>query len=237
MAVGPVLGLDGCRGGWVGIVLADEGAVHGVFGGSLADVVAAAATLAGPPVAIAVDMPLHLSTSGWRPCDQAVRAHLGARRASVFPVPPAAALAAPDYPAACDVCRRLTGKAFSKQLWMLRPKIVELEAWWTAAGGPATVCEAHPETSFSLLAGGAIDAPKRTWLGLAARRAALAGAGIVLPDDLGVAGVRAGADDVLDAAAVAWTARRVAAGTARTFPDPPVVVEGDGPPRTQAVWG
>jgi predicted RNase H-like nuclease len=41
-----------------------------------------------------------------------------------------------------------------------------------------------------------------------------------VPDDLGAAG-RAGADDVLDAAAVAWTASRLAAGTAVSFPDPP----------------
>ena len=237
MVAGPVLGLDGCRGGWVGIVLPGDGAVLGVFGASVAATVAVAANVAGPPLAIAVDMPLHLSARGWRPCDLAVRAHLGTRRASVFPVPPAAALAAPDYPTACEVCRRLTGKAFSKQLWMLRPKIVDLEAWWTAAGGPATVREAHPETSFSLLVGAAIAAPKRTWQGLAARRAALAEAGILVPDDLGVAGVRAGADDVLDAAAVAWTARRVADGTARTFPDPPVELEGDGLRRVQAVWG
>ena len=39
----------------------------------------------------------------------------------------------------------------------------------------------------------------------------------MVPDDLGPAGL-AGADDVLDAAAGAWTARRVAAGTARSFP-------------------
>ncbi|HKY66904.1 MAG TPA: DUF429 domain-containing protein, partial [Acidimicrobiales bacterium] len=191
MTAGPVLGVDGCRGGWVGIVLPADGGVHAVFGTTVGDVVAAATAVAGPPVAVGVDMPLHLSAAGWRPCDQAVRGHLGTRRSSVFPVPPAPAMAAPDYPTACDVCRGLTGKAFSKQLWMLRPKMVELDAWWTAAGGPATVGEAHPETSFSLLAGAAIAAPKRTWHGLVARRAALAGAGIVMPDDLGVAGRRA----------------------------------------------
>jgi hypothetical protein len=39
----------------------------------------------------------------------------------------------------------------------------------------------------------------------------------VLPDDLGEAGVVPVAD-VLDAAAVAWSARRFAAGEARSFP-------------------
>jgi hypothetical protein len=46
-------------------------------------------------------------------------------------------------------------------------------------------------------------------------------AGIVLPDDLGPAGRAAAVDDVLDAAAAAWTARRVAHGQARPLPDPP----------------
>ncbi|HKY64927.1 MAG TPA: DUF429 domain-containing protein, partial [Acidimicrobiales bacterium] len=75
-----------------------------------------------------------------------------------------------------------------------------------------------------------------TWAGAAARRAAMAAEGIVVPDDIGPAGLVAGSDDVLDAAAVAWTARRIAAGTARCFPDPPPVLSGPGPRRVQAVW-
>lgn len=236
VAIGPVLGVDGCRGGWVGVVLTADDAIHGVFGTDIAAVVKAATDAAGPPAVVCVDMPLHLSAAGWRPCDQAVRDHLGAKRSSVFPVPPAPALARGDYAAACAACRELTGKAFSKQLWMLRPKIRELEDWWTATAGAADVREVHPETSFSLMVGAPIAAPKRTWEGLAARRSALSGQGIVVPDDIGPGGRLAGADDVLDAAAVAWTARRVAAGTARSFPDPPVTLDGDGTVRVQAVW-
>jgi predicted RNase H-like nuclease len=78
-----------------------------------------------------------------------------------------------------------------------------------------------------------IRPPKSTWAGLEARRAVLAGAGIVVPADLGEAGRRAGPDDVLDAAAVAWTTRRLVAGTARSFPSPPVVLAGG---RRQAIW-
>jgi predicted RNase H-like nuclease len=44
---------------------------------------------------------------------------------------------------------------------------------------------------------------------------------ISLLDDLGPAGERAGIDDVLDAAAAAWTARRLANGQAWPMPDPP----------------
>lgn len=236
MVAGPVLGVDGCRGGWVGIVLTPEARVHGVVGADIAALVSAATDAAGPPSVVGVDMPLHLTASGWRPCDQAVRVHLGPKRSSVFPVPPAEALAVDDYAAACAVSRALVGKAFSRQLWMLRPKMRELEAWWAAAGGAVDVREVHPEASFSLMAGAPIVASKRTAGGRAARRAALGAQGIVVPEDLRPGGRLAGADDILDAAAVAWSARRVAAGTARSFPDPPVTLGGDGPVRVQAVW-
>ncbi|HEX5365480.1 MAG TPA: DUF429 domain-containing protein, partial [Acidimicrobiales bacterium] len=172
----------------MGIVLAPGGAVHGVAGGDVGTVVEEAAAVAGPPVAVGVDMPLHLSPAGWRPCDEAVRGFLGARRSSVFPVPPAPALVVDDYGAACEVSRRLAGRAFSRQLWMLRPKIAELAAWWAAAGGPASVREVHPETSFAVMAGAPLTAPKRSWEGAAVRRAALATRGVVVPGDLGEAG-------------------------------------------------
>jgi predicted RNase H-like nuclease len=236
MVAGPVLGMDGCRGGWVGIILTPDDRVHGVAGPDVATVVTAATDVAGRPVVVGIDMPLHLTAAGWRPCDRAVRAHLGAKRSSVFPVPPAEALAVDEYAAACAVSRALTGKAFSRQLWMLRPKIREVEAWWTAAARSMDVREVHPEASFSLMVGVPIAASKRTAEGRSARRAALGDQGILIPDDLRPRGGLAGVDDVLDAAAVAWSARRAAAGTARCFPDPPVTLAGDGPVRVQAVW-
>ena len=52
------------------------------------------------------------------------------------------------------------------------------------------------------------------------RRALLAGAGVRLPDDLAGAGA-VPADDILDAAAAAWTARRIVSGEASSMPSPP----------------
>jgi predicted RNase H-like nuclease len=87
--------------------------------------------------------------------------------------------------------------------------------------------------SFSLLTGATIMAGKRSAAGSAARRLALADAGIAVPTNLAEArGVAL--DDVLDAAAVAWSARRIAAGRARSFPDPPERLA-DG--RLAAIWG
>ena len=228
---GFVVGIDGCRAGWVGIVLAagDDGVEpRGVFGATLVELAAAA----GPVDVVGIDMPLHVTDEPWpRASDMLAKAYLGAKGAALFVTPPLSAYEAPDYATGCAVAKRLTGKAFSKQAWALKVKIMELATWWSPTG--PDVREVHPEVSFSLLAGGVIRPSKATWAGLEARRAALAAAGIVVPADLGEAGRRAGADDVLDAAAAAWSARRIAAGTARCFPDVPHELP-DG--RRQAIW-
>ena len=92
--------------------------------------------------------------------------------------------------------------------------------------GSRPVVEVHPELSFQEMAGGRLPASKATWSGLIARRELLQQHGIDLPDDIGTAGLRAGPDDVLDAAAAAWTAVRVASSTARSLPNPPQDLDG-----------
>ena len=77
--------------------------------------------------------------------------------------------------------------------------------------------EAHPEVSFQVLAGRPLPQPKKTWGGQADRRELLATAGVELPVDLAEAN-RVPPDDILDAAVCAWTARRIALGESRRFP-------------------
>lgn len=85
--------------------------------------------------------------------------------------------------------------------------------------------------SFCELAGECLAWSKKSWNGLLLRRRLLADAGIHLPDL--IADARgAVADDVVDAAAAAWSARRIAVGSERTFPDPPQEVDG----RKVAIW-
>ena len=212
-----VLGVDACgKQGWVGIRPTD-----GAYAGSLVDVeLRGLIGRAARAEAIAVDMPLGLVERGWRAADLAARALLGARRSSVFLVAPRAAWeeADGDYATAADRCRVLTGSGLSRQAWALEPKLREARACWLA---DERIHEVHPEVSFRALAGGAPPPyPKKTWRGQHLRRALLAGAGIVLPDALGEAdGVPA--DDVLDAAVSAWSAHRIALGTAERIPAEP----------------
>jgi len=74
--------------------------------------------------------------------------------------------------------------------------------------------------------------PKKSWNGQMERRRLLADAGIVLPDGLTGRAGEVPVDDVLDAAAMAWTARRVADGVAIPLPSPPERIAG----RDVAIW-
>jgi predicted RNase H-like nuclease len=90
---------------------------------------------------------------------------------------------------------------------------------------------AKADRSYS--AGVPLQSRKSSWAGMTFRRQLLGGAGICLPDDLGAAGEKAAPDDVLDAAAAAWTALRVLRNQARPSPNPPELFS-DGLP--SAIW-
>jgi predicted RNase H-like nuclease len=155
---------------------------------------------------------------------------VGRRGSSVFAAPPLDALGAASYAEANELLGSLGVARLSRQAWALVPRIVEAAE---AAAADPRLHEVHPEVSFCELAGGTPLAwSKKSWNGLLIRRRLLADAGIALPDAIpNVGGVVA--DDVVDAAAVAWSARRIAAGTARTLPADPE--PGDGG-RTVAIW-
>ncbi|MCA6091865.1 DUF429 domain-containing protein [Streptomyces sp. SCA3-4] len=224
-----VLGVDACPAGWVAVELRD-----GRF--AAAQHVTALRSLlpgAAGAVVVAVDMPLGLLDSGWRRADTEAAGVLGPLRSSVFRVPPRAVWQEECYEVASRRCRELTGAGLSRQSWGLVAKLREAGACLTEPEG-GRLFEAHAEVSFWALAGGTpLLHRKKSWAGQAARRSLLAeAAGIVLPDDLGDAG-RVPPDDVLDAAAVAWTAYRIARGRARSLPDPP---QHDRDGRPVAIW-
>lgn len=221
-----VLGVDACVKGWVGIVLADD-RVEAVAAARFADLVSRVADAC----VVAVDMPVGLSDHGVRAADTLARTALGGRWATIFLTPVRAAVEATTYDEANALNRKVTGSGISRQAWNLTAKIREVEEWRIDSRREAW--EVHPEMVFCELAGRPLDTSKKTWAGQHQRRTLLCQAGVVVSDDLGVAGHLAGSDDVLDAAAVAWTARRIAAGSARSLPDPP---ELDHLGRPMAIW-
>ena len=205
-----VLGVDGWRGRWVGAVL-DGRRV------TLLDLADAAAVLAVADVErIGIDMPIGLSDDGPRPCDVEARRRLGRAGSSVFPAPLRVVLGCADYAAACKESRAASGKALSVQSWNLVPAIRSLD---DALGEPPSdrVVEVHPELAFRAL-DGRVDAPKAGARGLAQRIRALEPVMDVL-DALATAPPGVPAVDALDACAAAWSADRLAGGSAECVGD------------------
>jgi predicted RNase H-like nuclease len=205
-----VLGVDGWRGAWVGARL-DGRAVTLL---ALPDV---AAVLAVPDVeVIAIDMPIGLSDDGRRVCDDEARRRLGRAGSSVFPAPLRAVLTCETYPDACEISRRASGKALSKQAWNLVPAIRTLDA---ALGDPPLdrVVEVHPELAFRALDLAVAD-PKVTARGTMQRLNALRP---VMEVDVALAEAPVGVPmiDALDACAAAWSARRIADGVGECVGD------------------
>jgi predicted RNase H-like nuclease len=173
-------------------------------------------TLDGLPLTgvVGIDMPLGLLADGWREADALARRALGRRGVTVFAIPPRLVWEQPTYADANRACRELTGKGLSAQTWGLRGKLLEADAYRRKS--PARLYEVHPELAFAALAGAPVAASKHTTAGLAVRGELLTRAGLILP-----ARVAGAADnDLLDAAAVAWSARRIAAAEAVTLTDP-----------------
>jgi predicted RNase H-like nuclease len=164
---------------------------------------------AGDLAAVAVDIPIGLAACDPRICDREARRRLGPRRGSVFPAPARAVLATSTYEEACAVSRQASGKGLSKQLYNIVAKIKEVDAVQSPRL-QRSLFEACPELSFAVMAG---DAPmqhnKRTADGRAERVAVLhEHLGADVPALLETRAPGAQPDDVLDALALAWTARR-----------------------------
>jgi predicted RNase H-like nuclease len=223
-------GVDGCRAGWVVALVrasGDQASVRVVK--HFADIL----TAPEHPAVIAIDMPVGLPDRtgyGGRAAENAVRPLLGARQSAVFSVPSRAALEETDYRAACAVALATSDppRKISKQLFMIAPRIREIDAGLRDNAAAATrTFEVHPELAFWRLNGErALTEPKKVKgrphePGLSLRRDLLLSAG--LPRSLVEMAPPSGAgpDDLLDAAACAAIARRLHAGIAEPFPNPP----------------
>jgi predicted RNase H-like nuclease len=221
-------GVDGCPAGWIAAFVRPAGEeVRIAVVPRFADVVVEARGI------VAVDMPIGLPERtgiGGRAAENAVRPLLGARQSSVFSVPSRAAIDASDYAASCTAALATSDppRKVSKQLFNIAPKIREVDALLrTDRMLVSRLFEVHPELAFWRLNGGrALDLPKKVKSrchepGLALRRGLLIAAGFPATVVNAKPPKGAGPDDLIDALACAAIARRLHAGQARPFPDPP----------------
>ena len=217
-----VLGVDGTRGGWLAVEAWPEGRLVAEVFPSIGTVLERRANAE----VVAVDIPIGAPLAGEYPraADVLARKIIGPLRSSVFFVPPREVLAAPTYLDASNLCIKLGVPGVSKQAFALASKILEVEAF---AGNPR-VREIHPEVSFAAMAGQPLRYGKKAWHGLFERLGLLRSQGLD-PHSLGGMVGRAAVDDVLDAVAAAWTARRIAAGAAESLPP-------NAAPGAPAIW-
>ena len=224
-----MLGVDGCKQGWVGAVAGPAG-LRVVFGRTIGELVGTASEQAALSV-IAIDIPIGLPDESVRECDLVAKQALGKRAASVFITATRAALTAANQAEATAVNRALTGQGVSAQAFGLAAKINEVDRWLPSAS--ACVVEVHPELSFTALAGAPLLASKKSWNGQQQRMALLAREGLLPGSALDDAVNAVATDDILDACAAAWSALRIARGQAYSLPDKPEVFS-DG--ISAAIW-
>ncbi len=189
--------------------------------------------LAQGPALIAIDIPIGLperAGHGGRAAENAIRPLLEARQWSVFSVPSRAAVYAANYAEACAAALVTSDPPckVSKQFFNIAPKIREVDAVLRSdVALVLRVFEVHPELAFWRLNGERVlDEPKKVKgrgydPGLALRRSLLIAGGLPEAAVSALPPKGAGPDDLLDALACAYVARRLRDGTARPFPDPP----------------
>ncbi len=233
------VGVDGCPGGWVAVfndLDAREYAVsvHRRF----RDLVQTLDT----GTVVAVDMPVGLTAAGPRSCDQAARQYLGfPRNASVFSAPIRPALRARTWEQACAIRERVDRKRYQRQAFGLFGKVRELDSLLRAEPRHQhQIFEAHPEVTLAAMNGGlGMAHPKKRAAGRKERLAVIERSlgpdamdcfeeacrrrrstnGISTPPGGQVSLHEVGLDDLVDALALVWTARRIAAGGHQMLPE------------------
>jgi threonine dehydratase len=229
------IGVDGCRVGWIAALA--YGATAGGWSrtelrllrredGGFASLVRECEAMNERPT-LAVDVPIGLPpTAGLRVCDREARTQLGRRWMCVFPAPDRElfSLGFEDARALVLARRGPAGTRrdhpiMSKQAFAILPKIEEVDAVMCAdLSRQEWIVEVHPEVCFIVLAkklGEAVPPtglpPKQRTAGRLARLALLQRVFSDVSERVAAANwprSDVGADDVLDAYAALWTARR-----------------------------
>jgi predicted RNase H-like nuclease len=221
-----VAGVDACRRGWVVVTVDQDLATCGDaevvpdFGRVLA--------LVRDCSSVAVDIPIGLSEDlarGGREVDREARGLLRSRTSTVFNAPPRPVLGAQSFEEAVAIAKKNSsdGIGLSRQTFGILKRIAEVDTLMTQEL-QEQVFEVHPELSFRAMNGEQpLARSKRSAQGVVSRIRLLerAGLGAVLECAAELAGTSASLDDVLDASAAAWTARRHARGEAHRIPDEP----------------
>lgn len=208
-------GIDGCSTGWVMVRCEENGRFE-------KPVIVDTLNEIPPTDSILIDIPIGLPDQGRRKCDLSARKALGNPRCrSVFTGARRPLLDMENRESAHAWGKKQDGLGVSQQLWAIFPKIREVDAWITQMR-QGTLREGHPELSFRTAAGRSMKHNKKTKVGQDERLNALAGfidREMVCEWLIQTQGdSRWAADDILDALALCWSAKRLLLGSHGTLP-------------------
>jgi predicted RNase H-like nuclease len=206
-----VVEVDGTKNGWVAVVLED-----GRFVGDLliTPIESSFDELHDAEV-VAIDVPVGV---GPRAADVEARIFLRGAASTVFAIPTREVLEVPYGPAL----------GISAQAHALGPRILHVTKLAETDG---RIREVHPEVSFRAMNDFRPLSYRKKSAGGAFERIALLRRHGIEMDELREAAI-APLDDVLDAAAAAWSAHRIGRGLAETLPRPPELEAG----RSVCIW-
>lgn len=211
-----LIGVDGCRGGWLAVMQRKREQPVAFVASTIVDLIAQVPQSGF----IGIDIPIGLPNAGPRTCDLEARQRLKKPRSnSVFSAPIRPCLRASSYEEASKIRYKIEGKKMSLQAFGILRKVSEVDEALRAKPQLARrVIEVHPEASFAEWNGGKAlryakrkadgkreraDLIQRVWPGVVeGLRASLSGQDYVL-------------DDLHDAFAALWTIGRYARGSAR----------------------
>jgi predicted RNase H-like nuclease len=219
-----IAGVDGCRNAWICITLDTRtGALRSERFTSTADLL-----LQRPrPAVMGIDIPIGLTDSGPRRCDELARRMLGRRASCVFPAPVRAALAGADRAAADALHRAADGRGVGAQAFNIYRKIAEIDAVLTACRPlQSQLIEVHPEVSFLVWNGHMPLESKKSKIGKEQRRRLIRaefGSEAFKVERIKYLTAEVADDDIADAFAALWSAKRRFAGESKSLPDPPLL--------------
>jgi predicted RNase H-like nuclease len=207
------VGADGCRSGWFTVILSDKGTVQFEVFPTIDQLWQSCKEAQ----IILLDIPIGLPDANipTRQCDREARHKLRpGRTSSVFPAPSRAAVYCDgEYPQANALNRSATGRGISKQAWYIIPKIREVDTLLQNDElARQIIAETHPEVIFWSLANAPMRHYKKLLDGHRERLGWLKS--IYPPSENVILSARkqfkvkeAATDDLVDALAVALTAR------------------------------
>lgn len=216
-----IIGIDGCKSGWFSVWENQDKSIHSSVFSNLNELKNFFKNES--QLIIGIDMPVILSEVIPRQADQLARKLLNKKASSVFTAPTPEMLDQPNYEKASLVSKKLFGKSMSLQSWYLFPKIKDVQTM--IHHEDIQIYEIHPELSFRAMNNEqVILESKKSHEGFVIRNSLLAmHFKNFIFEEIRHQYVRKDVmdDDILDALAVLWSAKRIQSNQASFLPQSP----------------